>query len=106
MAELTDLPGVGRKTANTILINAYGIAEGIPVDTWVTKLSDRIGLSESQKPDDIEKNLMHLIDRSHRKNIAYVFKAHGHAICHSTKPLCSKCILKDICPKNGVIDAG
>lgn len=105
MEELVKLPGVGRKTANTVLINAYGIVEGIPVDTWGIKLSYRIGLSESQKPEDIEKDLMRLVDRAHWKNIAYILKEHGHRICRSTRPLCSECMLKDICPKNGVKDA-
>ncbi len=103
MEELLKLPGVGRKTANTILINAYGKVEGIPVDTWVIKLAARIGLSKSQKPDDIEKDLMSLLEKSHWKKIAYIMKEHGHEICHSTAPLCSKCVLKDICPKNGVV---
>jgi endonuclease-3 len=102
MEELVALPGVGRKTANTILINAYGIIEGIPVDTWVIKISSRLGLTENKKPDDIEKDLMGLVEKNHWKNIAYVFKAHGHEICRSTAPLCSKCVLKEICPKNGV----
>ncbi len=105
MEELLSLPGVGRKTANTILINAYEKVEGIPVDTWVIKLAGRIGLSKSQKPDDIEKDLMSLLDKRHWKKIAYIFKEHGHEICHSTSPLCSKCILKDVCPKNGVTDS-
>ena len=105
MYDLLKLPGVGRKTANTILINAYDIAEGIPVDTWVIKLSGRIGLSNSKKPDDIEKDLMKLIDKSHWRNIAYVLKAHGHDTCHSVSPLCSICVIKDICSKNGVVNS-
>ncbi len=106
MDDLLSLPGVGRKTANTILINAFGIVGGIPVDTWVIKLSYRIGLSRSGKPDDIEKDLMKIVDRKHWKNIAYILKAHGHGICHSTVPLCSKCVIKDLCPKNGVKERG
>lgn len=102
MEDLLSLPGVGRKTANTILINAYGIVEGIPVDTWVMKLSYRIGLSDKSKPDDIEKDLMRIVDRKYWKNIAYVLKNHGHAICKSSKPLCEKCMINDLCPKNGV----
>ncbi len=102
MNELIDLPGIGRKTANTILINAYGIVEGIPVDTWVIKLSYRIGLTDSDKPEKIEQDLMAIVEKKHWKDIAYVMKAHGHKICHSTMPLCSKCILNSVCPKNGV----
>lgn len=106
MEGLLALPGIGRKTANTILINAYGIVEGIPVDTWVIRLSGRIGFSESKKSDDIEKDLIAIVDKSHWKNIAYILKAHGHQICKSVVPLCSKCMLKDICPKNGVTIQG
>jgi endonuclease-3 len=105
MDELLKLPGVGRKTANTILINAYNIIEGIPVDTWVIKLSYRIGLSGSKRPDDIEKDLMKLVEKPNWKNIAYILKAHGHDTCHSTSPLCSTCTIKDICPKNGVVNS-
>lgn len=106
MELLLELPGIGRKTANTILINAYGIMEGIPVDTWVIKLSHRIGLSSGADPEGIEKDLMRLVDRKHWKNIAYVMKAHGRKICQSQVPVCSKCLLgpggKGICPRNGV----
>ncbi len=100
---LVKLPGVGRKTANTVLINAYGIVEGIPVDTWVIKLASRIGLSKSQKPDEIERDLMSLVGKPYWKTIAYVLKAHGHKICHSARPLCSICVLNKLCPKNGVL---
>ncbi|MEM0202194.1 MAG: hypothetical protein QXR73_03380, partial [Candidatus Micrarchaeaceae archaeon] len=102
MDELVELPGIGRKTANTILINAYGIVEGIPVDTWVIKLSYRIGITESQDPEKIEEKLMQVIDKKYWHNIAYVLKSHGHKICHSQAPLCSRCVINAICPKNGV----
>ncbi|MGA3020659.1 MAG: endonuclease III [Candidatus Micrarchaeales archaeon] len=106
MEDLVELPGIGRKTANTILINAYGIVEGIPVDTWVIKLSDRLGLSESAKPEEIEKDLMAIVERKFWKNFAYVLKTHGKKICQSQVPLCSKCLIgpnnKSMCPRNGV----
>jgi endonuclease-3 len=102
MEALTALPGVGRKTANTILINAYGIVEGIPVDTWVLKLSYRIGLSRSTKPDEVEKDLMKIVDKKDWHNIAYIMKAHGRKVCQSAAPICSTCVIKEICPKNGV----
>ncbi|MDE1824103.1 MAG: endonuclease III [Candidatus Micrarchaeota archaeon] len=102
MEQLIELPGIGRKTANTILINAYGIVEGIPVDTWVIKLSGRIGLSKSKDPEEIEKDLMKTVDRRYWKNIAYVFKSHGRKICQSQVPICSACVLNRICPRNGV----
>ncbi|MGC8533409.1 MAG: endonuclease III domain-containing protein [Candidatus Parvarchaeum sp.] len=102
MEDLLSLPGVGRKTANTILINAFNIVEGIPVDTWVIKLSYRIGLSKSKKPDEIENDLKSLVNKKYWKNFAYVLKEHGHQICQSVKPKCDICLIKDLCPKNGV----
>jgi len=101
MDELLELPGVGRKTANTVLINAYGIVNGIPVDTWVIKLSYRIGLSESKNPDIIERDLESKVDKRYWKNISYILKEHGKQIC-GTVPKCSECLLKELCPKNGV----
>ncbi len=102
MKDLTALPGIGRKTANTILINAYGIVEGIPVDTWVIKLSGRIGLSKSNNPEDIEQDLMQILERRYWKTIAYVLKSHGKAICQSQIPICSICMINKLCPRNGV----
>ncbi len=102
MEGLTSLPGVGRKTANTVLINAYGIVEGIPVDTWVIKLSKRIGLSVSDDPEKIESDLSKIVDRKYWKTFTYVLKNHGKAVCQSQVPICSKCIINEICPKNGV----
>ena len=101
MEELIELPGIGRKTANTILINAYGIVEGIPVDTWVIKLSYRLGLSQNKLPDKIESDLKERIPKTYWSKIAYVMKNHGRAICQ-TVPYCSKCPVSGICPKNGV----
>lgn len=102
MEELLELAGIGRKTANTILINAYGIAEGIPVDTWVIKLSHRLGLSASKDPERIEQDLMAIVDKRSWGKFGYVLKSHGKRICQSQIPLCSKCILLRICPRNGV----
>jgi len=107
MEQLLELPGIGRKTANTILINAYGIVVGIPVDVWVIKLSGRMGLSKSAKPDEIEQDLMALIDKKYWKNITYVFKAHGKKICQSQLPICSVCTIgpngkHTLCPRNNI----
>lgn len=104
MEDLVSLPGIGRKTANTILINAYGIVDGIPVDTWVIKLSPRLGLSSEKDPDKIEKDLVEKVDRKYWHDIAYVLKRHGKALCKSI-PECSKCPVNRICPKNGVTKA-
>ncbi len=98
---LTELNGVGRKTANTIMINAFGKATGIPVDTWVIKLSYRIGLSLGKNADSIEKDLESKIDKKYWHNIAYILKMHGKTVCGTT-PKCSMCVIEKICPKNGV----
>ncbi len=101
MEELVELPGIGRKTANTILINAYGIVEGIPVDTWVIKLSYRLGLSLNTDPDKIEADLKSMVPKKYWKTFAYVMKTHGKTICQAI-PYCSKCPIERLCPKNGV----
>ncbi len=75
--ELTELPGIGRKTANTILINAFGIVEGIPVDTWVIKLSQEFGWTKNKNPDKIEQDLMKIIPKQHWHEIAYLLKTYG-----------------------------
>ena len=77
MEELTELPGIGRKTANTILINAYGIVEGIPVDTWVIKLSQQFGWTKNKDPEKIEQNLMKIIPKRYWHEITYLLKTYG-----------------------------
>jgi endonuclease-3 len=101
MDELIELPGIGRKTANTILINAYGIIEGIPVDTWVIKLSYRLGLSLNKDPEKIESDLKLKVPKKYWGKFAYVMKTHGKSICQ-TVPYCSKCPVSSMCPKNNV----
>ena len=103
MTELIKIPGIGRKTANTILMNAFGKVLGVPVDTHVIRLSYRLGWTKNKDPDKIEQDLMRLIPKEHWKKIAYQLKAHGRAVCQAPVPTCSKCFLSDICPKNGVI---
>ncbi len=100
--ELTDLPGIGRKTANTILLNAYGIVTGIPVDTHVIRLAYRLGWTKNRDPDKIEKDLEKIIPKEDWKKIAYILKAHGRAICQAQVPYCSKCPVEKLCPKAGV----
>lgn len=102
MEELTSLPGVGRKTANTILINAFGKIVGIPVDIWVQRLSIRLGWTKNKDPNKIEQDLINIIPKEGWKKIAYLLKNHGRAICQAT-PYCSKCFLYNLCPRNGVI---
>ncbi|MCL5430452.1 MAG: endonuclease III [Candidatus Marsarchaeota archaeon] len=102
MEKLVELPGIGRKSANTILINAFGKAEGIPVDTHVGRVSYRLGLTENTDPEKAETDLMELVEKRDWGHIAYVIKFHGRAVCKAPIPMCSKCLLDGICPKNGV----
>ncbi len=104
MEDLISLPGIGRKTANTILINAFGKVEGIPTDTHVIRVSYRLGWTKSKKPDEIEKDLIKIMPKSEWKSISYLLKAHGRAICKAPLPYCSKCFLNKICPKQGVAE--
>lgn len=97
MEELLELPGVARKTANIVLANAYGIVEGIPVDTHVRRLSQRIGLVTSKDPEKIEKELMEIVPKEEWFIFPYLMQAHGRKICIARKPKCEKCILKDLC---------
>lgn len=100
--ELTELPGIGRKTANTILINAYGIVEGIPCDTHVIRVTYRLGWTKSKNPNVIEKDLMKILPKEIWGKIPYILKAHGKAICKAPVPICSKCPVNKLCPKAGV----
>jgi len=100
--DLVSLPGIGRKTANTILINAFNKIQGIPTDTHVIRISYRLGWTKSKKPEEIEQILMKVIPKKDWKKIAYLLKAHGRAICKAPIPFCSKCFLNKLCPKKGV----
>jgi endonuclease-3 len=103
MENLISLPGIGRKTANTILINAFDIVEGIPCDTHCLKLSYRLGWTNSKKAEIVEQNLMKLLPKDVWGKISYLLKAHGRAICKAPNPYCSKCFLDKLCLKNGVV---
>ena len=101
MEELVPLPGVGRKTANVILGNAFGVP-GIPVDTHVGRLSRRMGLTEHDDPVKVESDLMALIPKDDWTNFGHRMIFHGRQVCHSRKPKCDLCVLKKICPMIGV----
>lgn len=98
MEELVELPGVGRKTANIVLFNAYGVIAGIAVDTHVRRLSGRLGLSANTDPEKIEQDLMILIPRQKWGSFPYLLIEHGRAVCTAKKPDHEGCVLKDICP--------
>ncbi|HSL72236.1 MAG TPA: endonuclease III [Longimicrobiales bacterium] len=102
MAALVALPGVGRKTANVVLGNAFGKAEGIVVDTHVTRLSGRLGLTAQTEATKIEQDLMPLIPREDWTLLAHLFIDHGRAVCKAPKPRCEACVLNDICPSSRV----
>ena len=101
MEEMLRMPGVARKTANIVLANAYGVVEGIPVDTHVRRLAQRLGFSQEKDPNKIERDLMALIPREDWAFIPYVLQQHGREICKARKPLCEKCVVKDLCPSRG-----
>lgn len=98
MKDLLQLPGVARKTANIVLSNAYGVVEGIAVDTHVSRLAQRLGLTDNRDPEKIEEDLMNLVPRSEWFTFTYLLIDHGRKICHAKKPLCSECLLNKICP--------
>ncbi len=98
MEQITTLPGVARKTANVVLFNAYGVVEGIAVDTHVKRLSNRLGLSHQTTPEKIEKDLMHQVPEERWGQFPYLLIEHGRAVCIARKPRCDICVLNDICP--------
>lgn len=102
MAELITLPGVARKTANIILSNAYGINEGIAVDTHVKRLANRLGLTKNEDPVKIEQDLMAITPKKEWGNISHLLIFHGRKVCQAKKPLHSKCVLYDICPSRDI----
>jgi endonuclease-3 len=98
MSELVALPGVGRKTANVVLGNAFGVNEGIVVDTHVRRVSGRLGLTESRDPVKIEQELMRLVPEGDWTIFSHLLILHGRRTCKARKPDCPNCILNDICP--------
>lgn len=101
MEELVPLPGVGRKTANVILGNAFDVP-GIPVDTHVTRLSRRMGLTEHEDPVKIEADLMKLIPKDEWTMFGHRMIFHGRQVCQARKPNCAGCAVAKLCPKIGV----
>jgi endonuclease-3 len=101
MEELVPLPGIGRKTANVILGNAFDVP-GIPVDTHVGRLSRRMGLSVHEDPVKVEADLMELVPKEDWTMFAHRMIFHGRQVCHSRKPKCDECTVAKWCPKVGV----
>ena len=98
MEEMTTLPGEARKSANVILGNAYGVVDGIAVDTHVMRISQRLGLTKFSDPVKIERDLMALFKKNRWFDLTYKIIEHGRNICDAKKPRCSMCHLNDICP--------
>ncbi|MGB3670106.1 MAG: endonuclease III [Phormidesmis sp.] len=98
MSELITLPGVARKTANVVLAHAFGIHEGVTVDTHVKRLSMRMGLTKHTEPVKIEQDLMRLLPRDEWENWSIRLVYHGRAVCTARSPTCMRCDLLDICP--------
>ena len=100
MEELLELPGVARKTANVVLGNAFGISAGVVVDTHVTRLSHRLGLSAEKTAEKIEQDLITIVPKKDWVIFPHLFIAHGRAICKARNPLCAECVLEKLCPSS------
>ncbi|HVC57901.1 MAG TPA: endonuclease III [Candidatus Acidoferrales bacterium] len=100
--ELTLLPGVGRKTANVVLSNAYGISEGIAIDTHCITVSNRLGLVRTTDPVKIEARIMKMLPSREWKDVSHLFIALGRDVCTAKAKHCERCVLRDICPSSTV----
>jgi endonuclease-3 len=100
MEELRKLPGVGRKTANVVLSNAYATNEGVTVDTHVTRLSGLLGLSREADPVKIEEDLMRLYPREDWGLLSHLLIFHGRQVCIARRPRCGECVLAPLCPSS------
>jgi endonuclease-3 len=98
MEELRRLPGVGRKTANVVLGNAYNINEGVTVDTHVGRLSGLLGLSAEQDPVKVEQDLMKLFPQADWGLLSHLLIFHGRQVCIARRPRCAECVLAPLCP--------
>jgi endonuclease-3 len=104
LATLVALPGIGRKTANVVLGTAFGLPTGVVVDTHVTRISRRLGLTRHTDPVKIERDLMEQLPKREWIAFAHRVIAHGRQVCLARKPKCDACTLSDICPRIGVAD--
>ena len=97
MEELTSLAGVGRKSANVILLEVFGIAEGIAVDTHAKRIANLVGLSKEKEPEKIEQDLIKIFPKEYLKDINHIFVWHGRNTCIARKPKCESCVVKQFC---------
>jgi endonuclease-3 len=100
MDELTDLAGVGRKTANVVLQHGHQIVEGIVVDTHVQRLSRRLGITDEERPEAIERDLMPVVPEDDWQHYTHLMITHGRETCTAINPDCADCLLEDICPSS------
>jgi endonuclease-3 len=104
MEELLELPGVARKTANIVLSNAYSVIAGVAVDTHVRRLAQRLGLTDNDNPNKIEKDLMEIVPKEKWMRITDLLIFHGRRVCTAKKPNCAGCVLNKICPSAFTFD--
>ena len=97
MEELTSLPGVGRKSANVIMLEAFGKAEGIAVDTHCKRIANKMGLSKENEPEKIEQDLLKIFDKEDYKDINHLLVWHGRNTCIARNPKCKECPVKEMC---------
>ena len=100
MSELTDLAGVGRKTANVVLQHGHDVIEGIVVDTHVQRISRRLGITDEERPEQIEQDLLDVVPEGDWQQFTHLMIDHGRATCTAINPDCSDCVLDDICPSS------
>ncbi|MCQ4333389.1 endonuclease III [Natronomonas sp. F2-12] len=100
MSELTELAGVGRKTANVVLQHGHEVIEGIAVDTHVQRLSRRLGLTDADSPARIESDLMDIVPEEDWKEFTHLLISHGRDTCTARNPDCAECVLEDVCPSS------
>ncbi len=102
MEELVALPGVGRKTANVVFGNAFGINAGVVVDTHIQRLSQRLGFTKEQNPEKIERDLMSIVPQDDWTVFAHRMIQHGRQVCQARKPKCNECLLAPECPSRQI----
>ncbi len=103
MELLVELPGVGRKTANVVLGTAFGKATGVVVDTHVTRIARRLGLTREKTAEKIEQDLMAVVPKKEWIDFSHRVIHHGRQVCKARKPLCDVCTLQTFCPRLGVV---